>query len=78
MTFFCNKGGPIAIQRAEIVGPVREMSSLDIDSRHRYIKGDLIVGDALPFRLAAVRAACVCNGVSPSAFAVQPNIYHSP
>ena len=54
------------------------MSSLDIVSRHRYIKGDLIVGDALPFRLAAVRAACVCNGVSPSAFAVQPNIYHSP
>lgn len=46
-------------------------------SRHRYIKGDLFVGDALPFRLAAVRAACGCNGVSPSVFAVQPNIYHS-
>ena len=51
------------------------MSSLDIVSRHRHIKGDLIVGDALFFRLAAVRAACGCNGFSPSAFAVQPNIY---
>ena len=57
------------------MSPVGEMSSLDIVSRHRYIKGDLIVGDILPFRLAAVRAACVCNGVSPSAFAVQPKIY---
>lgn len=31
------------------------MSSLDIVPRHRYIKGDLVVGDAFPFRLAAVR-----------------------
>ena len=51
------------------------MSSLDIVSRHRYIKGDLIVGDALLFRLAAVRAACGCNGFLPSAFSAQPNIY---
>ena len=53
------------------------MSSLDIVSRHRFIKGDLIVGDALLFRLAAVRAACGCNGSSPSAYPVQPNIYLS-
>ena len=53
------------------------MSSLDIVSRHRYIKGDLIVGDTFLFRLAAVRAACGCNGFSPSAFAVQPNNYLS-